>query len=186
MQRLTVLFTVAACLVAAPARSSELPPSPAAVSSCVVPGCDATAFIIAAIDGAQAEIRGQAYGFTSAPIAAALVRARERGIDVEMLLDKTSPCGRKEVVDTLVAAGIPVAIDHAPRIAHNKVLVIDRNRVIEGSFNFTAGAMHNAENTNLVSGPGIAGYYRAYWDGRRAASEPYGERALWCRRARAD
>jgi phosphatidylserine/phosphatidylglycerophosphate/cardiolipin synthase-like enzyme len=120
-------------LAALPAEADPpLPPTPTTISSCTVPGCDVTAFIVAAIDGADQGIRGQAYNFTGAPIVAALVRAKERGVDLAMLLDKISPCQKGEGADALAAAGIPVAIDRRPRIAHNKVLIIDGERVIEG------------------------------------------------------
>ena len=43
-------------------------------------GQNCTTFIIEAIDQAHAKIHVQAYGFTSLPIAQALVRAAERGV----------------------------------------------------------------------------------------------------------
>jgi phosphatidylserine/phosphatidylglycerophosphate/cardiolipin synthase-like enzyme len=172
--------------VGAPAQPARSWPTavPATIATCLVPGCDATAFIVAAIDGAQREIRGQAYNFTNQSIIDALVRARRRGIDVAMLLDKLSPCQRGEGVDTLAAAGIPVLIDAQPRIAHNKVLIIDRSSVVLGSFNFSASAMRNAEDTNLVSGDALAARFLSYWRERREVATPYGGRALWCRPAR--
>src|SRR5579863_8366157 len=165
---------------ATPGGEAALPPTAAMIASCLVPGCDATAFIVKAIDGAQAEIRGQAYNFTSAAIVEALVRARQRGVYVAILLDKISPCQRGSGADALALAGIPVMIDARPRIAHNKVLIIDRERLILGSFNFSAGAMRNAEDTNLVNAPAVAAYYLAYWTARQQASTPYNERGQWC------
>jgi phosphatidylserine/phosphatidylglycerophosphate/cardiolipin synthase-like enzyme len=189
----SIALVVAAAAGCAPASApgaaapplSPATPMAASVTSCLVPGCDATAFIVAAIDGARREIRGQAYNFTSAPIVAALVRAKARGIDVAMLLDKISPCQRGAGADALAAAGIPVMIDARPRIAHNKVLIIDAGtsaaRLILGSFNFSAAAMRNAEDTNLVSSPAVAAQYRAYWTARQALSTPFGARERWCR-----
>jgi phosphatidylserine/phosphatidylglycerophosphate/cardiolipin synthase-like enzyme len=154
---------------------------PATIESCLVPGCDGTKFISDAIDGARRELRIQFYNFTSAPIAAAIIRARQRGVDVAVLLDKISPCQRGAAADQVKAAGIPVAIDRSVRIAHNKVVVIDRARVIEGSFNASAAAMKNAENTNLVAAPAIAEAYRAQWERRAALSVPYLDRDHSCR-----
>ncbi len=48
-------------------------------------GC--TAAVAAAVARARREVLVQAYGFTSAPIAQALVEARRRGADVQVLLD---------------------------------------------------------------------------------------------------
>jgi phosphatidylserine/phosphatidylglycerophosphate/cardiolipin synthase-like enzyme len=155
--------------------------APATIASCLVPGCDGTKFIADAIDGAQRELRIQFYNFTSAPIAAAIIRAQTRGVDVALLLDKISPCQKGAAADQITSAGIPVMIDSMVRIAHNKVVVIDRARVIEGSFNASAAAMKNAENTNLVAAPAIAEAYRAQWERRAALSEPYVDRSHSCR-----
>ncbi|HEV2335750.1 MAG TPA: phospholipase D-like domain-containing protein, partial [Stellaceae bacterium] len=73
--------------------------APAIVASCLVPGCDGTQVIVDAIAGARRELRIQFYNFTSAPIAAAIIRARQRGVDVALLLDKISPCQRGAVAD---------------------------------------------------------------------------------------
>ena len=50
-------------------------------------GC--TEAIISQIDKAKSEILVQAYSFTSAPIAKALLNAHKRGIKVEAILDKS-------------------------------------------------------------------------------------------------
>ena len=182
---IAVALGLAASIAGAPAHpvTAELPPTPATIESCLVPGCDATAFIVKAIEDARHEIRGQAYNFTSAPIIDALLRARQRGVDVAMLLDKIAPCQKGAGADVLAAAGIPVMIDDSPRIAHNKVLVVDRAQVILGSFNFSAAAMRNAEDTNLVTAPAVAAHYLAYWEARQAVSTPYRDRIRWCSRS---
>ncbi len=163
-----------------PARAAPLGQT-SAPATIAMPGCDGTKFISDAIDDARRELRVQFYNFTSAPIAAAIIRARQRGVDVAMLLDKISPCQRGAAADQVKAAGIPVAIDRSVRIAHNKVVVIDRVRVIEGSFNASAAAAKNAENTNLVAAPAIAEAYRAQWERRAALSVPYVDRVHSCR-----
>jgi hypothetical protein len=56
----------------------------------------------------------------------------------------------------------------------------DPERVILGSFNFSAGAMRNAEDTNLVDAPAVAVYHLDYWRARQKASTPYGQRAQRC------
>ena len=174
-----------ALLSSGAARAQDLPAqvraTPATIASCLVPGCDGTKFIADAIDGAQRELRIQFYNFTSAPIAAAIVRAQTRGVDVALLLDKIGPCQQGAAADQVKEAGIPIAIDGTVRIAHNKVVVIDRDRVIEGSFNASAAAMKNAENTNLVAAPAIAEAYRAQWERRAALSVPYVDRSQSCR-----
>jgi hypothetical protein len=48
------------------------------------------------------------------------MRAEDRGIDVRLIADKTTPCGRNSPVDPLAAAGVPIWIDREVRVAHAK------------------------------------------------------------------
>lgn len=71
-------------------------------------------------------------------------------------------------------AGIPTWADDKVAIAHNKVMVIDRERVITSSFNFTTSAQtKNAENVVLLCDPATAGRYRDNWESRKAVSRLY-------------
>jgi phosphatidylserine/phosphatidylglycerophosphate/cardiolipin synthase-like enzyme len=54
-----------------------------------------------------------------------LVPAKERSVDVRLIADKTTPCGRTSGIEPLAAAGVPVWIDDQARIAHAKTMVID-------------------------------------------------------------
>jgi phosphatidylserine/phosphatidylglycerophosphate/cardiolipin synthase-like enzyme len=117
---------------------------------CFTPGGQCTRLIIEEIEGARHTILVQAYSFTSAPILSALKAAHARGVEVEVIVDKTSarpsPSGSRYSAATyLTNAGIPVWVDSKVAIAHNKVMVLDDATVITGSFNFTAAAQnHNA------------------------------------------
>lgn len=63
-------------------------PSPP-IQACFTPDEDCTGQIVAEIDRARQSIFVQAYSFTSAPIAKALVEAKNRGVDVRTILDKS-------------------------------------------------------------------------------------------------
>lgn len=139
-------------------------------------GC--TQAIIGAIDHATATIRLQAYSFTSAAIANALVEAHRRGVAVRAILDASQRSGRSGGADILANAGIPVLIDDPPAIAHSKVLIIDDALVITGSFNFTRAAEEsNVENLLLLRSPSLAARYTRHWHERAAFSVPYQARA---------
>ena len=70
--------------------------------------------------------------------------------------------------------GIPVLIDARHEIAHNKIMIIDDETVITGSFNFTRQAdEHNAENLLVIHDHGMADTYLANWHGHEAHSQPY-------------
>ena len=98
----------------------------------------------------------QAYSFTSVPILAALKAAHARDVDVEVIVDestaRTSPRGsRYNAVIYLSNAGIPMWVDAAVSIAHNKIMVIDDATVITGSFNFTTRRRGPMRRTCLLS-----------------------------------
>ncbi|HKM53330.1 MAG TPA: phospholipase D-like domain-containing protein, partial [Isosphaeraceae bacterium] len=86
---------------------------------------ECTQEIVNAIDSAGQSILVQAYSFTSAPIAKALVDAHRRGVDVRVILDARANGGRYSEATFLKHAEIPVLIDSQHSIAHNKVIVID-------------------------------------------------------------
>ncbi len=137
----------------------------------------ATALVVDAIQHAQRTIYVQAYSFTSAPIAQALVDAGRRGAHIEVILDKSQRTERYSEADFLAHAGIPVTIDAAHAIAHNKVMIIDDDTVITGSFNFTKAAeAHNAENVLVIHDAAMAQRYRANWTAHHQHAEPYAAR----------
>ena len=70
--------------------------------------------------------------------------------------------------------GIPVRIDAKHAIAHNKIMVIDGETVITGSFNFTKAAEeHNAENLLVIRDAELVEKYVANWKAHAEHSEPY-------------
>jgi phosphatidylserine/phosphatidylglycerophosphate/cardiolipin synthase-like enzyme len=125
-------------------------------------GC--TTAVVREIGAARQSIEVQAYSFTSPPIAQALAEAKERGVHVEVILDKSNRTARYSGADYLVHHGIPTRIDAAHAIAHNKVMIIDDAVVLTGSFNFTAAAeKHNAENLLVLRDPSLAKQYLRNW-----------------------
>ncbi len=113
-------------------------------------GC--TDAIVAEIGKAKTEVLVQAYSFTSAAIAQALVDAHNRGLKVEVVLDKSQAGDKHSSAADLVAhAGIATFIDRSHAIAHNKIMLVDRGIIITGSFNFSKAAEEkNAENLLII------------------------------------
>jgi len=138
------------------------------------PGGNPTGAIIETLDKAEQTVLVQAYGFTSEPIADALIQAHNRGVSVEVIVDKSHKTARRTSALSLKEAGIPVWIDTKHAIAHNKVMIIDESIVITGSFNFTRSAEErNAENLLIISNRRIAVEYVANWKRHRMHSEKY-------------
>lgn len=74
----------------------------------------------------------------------------------------------------LAHAGIRTLIDSAHPIAHNKVIVIDGETVITGSFNFTKQAEEkNAENLLVIRDKTLAERYIKNWQDHEGYSEVY-------------
>ena len=85
----------------------------------------------------------QAYVFTDADILKAIAKAKERGVFVRAILDKGNETSR--YAPRLEGHCIEALIDAGRGIAHNKVIVIDGQHVITGSFNFTESAQRNTK-----------------------------------------
>lgn len=138
------------------------------------PRGECTYAIVKEISAARSEILVQAYSFTSAPIAKSLLDAHKRGIKVMAILDKSQKKERYTSATFLSNSGVPVLIDSAHAIAHNKVIIIDREIVITGSFNFTKAAEErNAENLLIIRSRELAAKYVANWKEHFRHSSPY-------------
>ena len=113
----------------------------AAIATCFAPEEDCAAFAVDAVNGAGREILVSAYSLTiGSGIPEALARAAQRGVNVRLIADKTTPCERKAGVDLLVSAGASVWIDRGVRIAHSKTMVIDGKVTLTWSGATSAGS----------------------------------------------
>ena len=139
------------------------------------PGGGCTEAVVQELRAAKKSVLVQAYSFTSAPIAKALVETSRRGVKVEVVLDRSQRSEQYSSADFVAHAGISTFIDAKHAIAHNKVMVIDGATVITGSFNFTAAAeSRNAENLLILHDvKDLAARYTANWETHRAHSERY-------------
>ena len=141
---------------------------------CFSPNGGCTTAIIEKIDNAKSEILIQAYSFTSAQIAKALIAAHKRGVKIETILDKSNVKRNYSSATFLSNNSIPVFIDAIHAIAHNKIIIIDRETVISGSFNFTKAAEEkNAENLLILKSKELAKTYIHNWIKHREHSEMY-------------
>ncbi len=143
---------------------------------CFTPGGPCTQEIVEVIDSAKHRLYIQAYGFTSAPIAKAVIAAKRRGVKIVVLLDKSNVTSQYSIATTLSHYHIPFMIDYHPAIAHNKVMIIDAGTpnatVITGSFNFTRSAQkRNAENLLIIHDKVLASIYLANFEKRQRVSE---------------
>jgi phosphatidylserine/phosphatidylglycerophosphate/cardiolipin synthase-like enzyme len=170
-----LIFTLVltACQAQEPANPPAAQPLPP-VSVFFSPDGGCTEAVVRELNAAKASVLVQAYSFTSAPIAKALVDAHKRGVKVEVILDKSQRTEKYSSADFVHNAGIPVRIDANHAIAHNKIVVIDGETVITGSFNFTKSAeQNNAENLLVIRDKVLADKYTSNWDVHVEHSEVY-------------
>ena len=135
-------------------------------------GC--TDAIIKELKNAKSSVLVQAYWFTSPSIAKALVEVHKRGVKVEVILDRSRTEMENEQAEFIVQNDVPTFIDDKHTTAHNKVIIIDGNVVITGSFNFTDQAENeNAENLLVIRDKGIADKFTANWKAHAKHSGRY-------------
>lgn len=138
------------------------------------PGDSAETAIVDQLLAARDSVLVQAYSFTNPAIASALTGARERGVKVVMLLDKSHRTQKYSAADFTTHGGVETLIDDRHAIAHNKIMIIDGQIVITGSYNFTKAAeKSNAENLVIIESPEVAGKYLQNWQKHHRHSQPY-------------
>ena len=104
-------------------------------------------------------------------IAAELVKAAGRGVDVSVILekgnDKNDPLNaeNRDTASLLAKGGVKVFFD-SPRVtSHMKTAVIDGRYVYIGSHNLTQSALrHNNELSVLIDSPEMAAEIKTYLD----------------------
>jgi phosphatidylserine/phosphatidylglycerophosphate/cardiolipin synthase-like enzyme len=128
-------------------------------------GC--TDSIVNEINGAKKSIHVQAYILNSQPIIEALRQAQAKGAKVEIIHDYNS------LTNNLINSKLPFKLDRAHQNAHDKVIIIDNNTVITGSFNFTQSAENqNSENLLIIRDRGIVKQYIKHWEEHAKHSSP--------------
>ncbi len=161
-------------------QAENILPASGTVQVAFPPDQDANALIVNALREARTSIQVQAFSFTSNEIAFALIAAKRRGIDVQLIADAEQM--RKlenNKLGLLYQAGVRIWLDAQHQSAQNKVMVIDdasaAPTVITGSMNFTySGQFKNAENLLILRGnKSLANAYSANWQRHRNHAIPF-------------
>lgn len=97
--------------------------------------------IISLIDNAKKTISVAMYTFTRFDFAEALVRARNRGVKVKVVLDRSSSVGSsKQIANFLKRKKIDLFVNTEIGLNHHKFLYIDEDILVNGSANWTKAA----------------------------------------------
>ena len=121
------------------------------------------AHILNAVNQAQESIYFLAYSFTSDTLSQTLIERAKAGVIVQGVFDKDqyrSNSGTE--YDNLRNAGVEVYLDANPQLMHHKVILIDQQVIITGSYNFSNNAEYNNdENTLIIHNHDIAAQFLA-------------------------
>lgn len=108
--------------------------------------------IIKEIKKAQSTIDIMMYSLSSRHIANELIKAKNRGIKIRILVDKGQRKQRYTSCRFLIKNGLDVRYDKGHGLMHNKVGIIDGKVLITASFNWTGQAdKKNAENLLILT-----------------------------------
>ena len=111
---------------------------------------------------AQDEVAFLVFSFTDDDLAQAMIDAFNSGVSVSGVFDESQ--ARSNIggeYDHLLENGVDVRLDGNPKSMHHKVIIIDDQILITGSYNFSQSAKtRNDENTLIIHSPEIAEIYR--------------------------
>ena len=174
-----LLAALLAAFLAGPA-AARTPAANAFVEAAFTPGDDVAGMIRERIAKARKSVQVQAYLLTDRTIAAALIGARRRGLDVEVIGDAAQfESGGLPWLAALQRAGARTYLNTSNAASHNKIVILDGSlagaTVITGSYNFTQAAQSkNAENVVVISrSPAVAARFVENFETQRSLSRPW-------------
>ncbi len=120
----------------------------------------------AEIARAESAIRLMVFVFSLEELAEAILqRAADPAVTVQGIFEKRNSTASWSQLPALHCAGADMRQDGNRYILHHKVIIIDADTVITGSFNFSrSGAERNDENIVIIRSAAIAGLYLEEWE----------------------
>ena len=99
----------------------------------------------------------------------ALIKAKQRGVDVRLISDALNASSKYSKIKVLRANGIPVKIENYAGKMHSKTMIADDKYSVIGSMNFSkSGETKNDENTIVLENAEAAKYLKRFflyqWD----------------------
>jgi phosphatidylserine/phosphatidylglycerophosphate/cardiolipin synthase-like enzyme len=130
--------------------------------------------IIKLLRSAQKSIKFMAYSFTSDKIAQAMLDKSIEGVHISGVFEaEQTRSNQGSEYDRLRSSGLNVHLDGNQRNMHHKVIIIDDNIVITGSYNYTNNAKKfNDENLLVIHNRQVAEKYLAEFEEVYRQSQP--------------
>ncbi len=113
------------------------------------------------LNQAKESIKFMVYSFTSDRIAEAMINKAREGVVVSGVFEEGQYYANLGTeYDTLLATGLVVRLDGNRNNMHHKVMIIDDQILVVGSYNFSRNAeVYNDENTLIIGDAGISSLY---------------------------
>jgi len=121
--------------------------------------------ILDVLQTARASIHFLAFSFTRQDFTDAMIERAQAGVTVQGVFEKRQvSAGADQAWQALTGAGLDVRLDGNAYTMHNKVIIVDGQIVITGSYNFSANAEEqNDENILIIHHAEIAAAYEQAW-----------------------
>lgn len=111
------------------------------------PGDDCLNHIIELINNAKTHLDICVFTISDDRISRALLRAKHFGVELKIITDNDKLLDTGSDIKSLSNEGIPVKVDNTPNHMHHKFMIVDREIILTGSYNWTrSAAMYNQEN----------------------------------------
>ena len=124
----------------------------------------ASSKIIPIINNAKRYIYIPAFLITHNEISNALIKAKQRNVDVKIIIDANNTSTRNTKHALLRQNKIPLKTENYAGKMHSKSMIIDDKYVITGSMNFSnSGENRNDENLLIIENEKLAKEYKAYF-----------------------
>ncbi len=116
--------------------------------------------ILKRLEKAKSTIHFMAFSFTSAGIGEMMIRKHKSGVDVRGIFERYGAKAGHSQYTKMKLEGVPVRLDGNRYRMHHKVIIIDGERVIMGSYNYSRNANRsNDENILIIDNRDIASEY---------------------------
>ena len=125
--------------------------------------------VLPIIENAKDYIYIPIFVITENRVVEALIKAKQRGVDVRLISDALNASSKYSKIKVLRANGIPVKIENYAGKMHSKTMIVDDKYSIIGSMNFSkSGETKNDENTIVLENAEAAKYLKRFflyqWD----------------------
>ncbi|NBV49660.1 DUF1669 domain-containing protein [bacterium] len=138
--------------------------SDSAITTCFSPDEKCDEQLISFIRSAKKSIDIAIFSLTHPQIVHEILMASRR-IPVRVLVDRRQSKERHSLVSTLIKAQVPARSGYQRGIMHHKFVIVDKDKLETGSFNFTHGAsFKNQENQIYIWKSEVVSQYQSRFD----------------------